>query len=276
MTYLSLASSLNMEHIDSLTDKVGPKTQSTAVPAQMIKNNKAAGFLRSRGYRTVHFRSGWSGTDRNDFADVQIEYGTGDEFAMMLIETTALRSFEPELGLVKTRARNRILSMFRNLEEIPKRREPTFTFAHFVPPHPPYFFGAKGEEVKRPKLKMDGLVWTQKQKYLDQIVFVNNQMKAVIDRILAESKVPPIIVIQADHGSASTFYTEKRGGWRRPTDRQLKERMRILNAFYLPGGDYRGLRRDITPVNTFRLIFNRFLGGRFKPVKDISYYSDYR
>lgn len=275
MTYLSLASSLNMEHIDYLSDKLGPGSTGTAVPALLIRNNKAIAFLRSRGYEIVHFKSGWSGTDRNEFADVEIEYGPGDEFVNMLVETTALRSFQPQLGMVKTRARERILSIFGGLKKIPERQRPTFTFAHLVPPHPPYFFGANGEEVERPKLQMAGMVWTQKQKYLDQVVFVNNQMKSVIESILAKSEKPPIIIIQGDHGSASSFYTDKSGGWLRPTPRQLRERMRVLNAFYLPGGDYSILRPDITPVNSFRLVFNRFLDADFKPRKDISYYSNY-
>ena len=58
--------------------------------------------------------------------------------------------------------------------------------------------------------------------------------------------------------------------------------MRILNAYYLPpikntaGKGNQQLYSIITPVNTFRVIFNEYFGGRFERLPDISYYSAYK
>ena len=49
--------------------------------------------------------------------------------------------------------------------------------------------------------------------------------------------------------------------------------MAILNAYLLPGEVYDNLYQDITPVNTFRLIFNQYLGTDLEILKDESYYS---
>ena len=68
----------------------------------------------------------------------------------------------------------------------------------------------------------------------------------------------PIIIIQGDHGLFSS---------------NLDWRFGILNAYYLPGHNDL-LYPKITPVNTFRLIFNSYFGTDYQLLPDISYYSD--
>ena len=104
---------------------------------------------------------------------------------------------------------------------------------------------------------------------------MNKRVKLAVDEVLAKSDQPPIIIIQGDHGSASTFYTDEKGGWHQPTSIQLKERMRILNAYYLPKGRPDELGPDFTPVNTFRLILNEYLNADLKLLPNYSYFSNY-
>ena len=51
--------------------------------------------------------------------------------------------------------------------------------------------------------------------------------------------------------------------------------MAILNAYYLPGNGGNSLYPAISPVNTFRVVFNAYFGGRFPLLPDTSYYSSY-
>ena len=51
--------------------------------------------------------------------------------------------------------------------------------------------------------------------------------------------------------------------------------MRILNAFYLPKNDSSFLYDSITPVNTFRLIFNRYFNMKYESQEDKSYFTRY-
>jgi hypothetical protein len=78
-----------------------------------------------------------------------------------------------------------------------------------------------------------------------------------VDMILAESDVPPIIILQGDHGP-----------WLQPNDK----RMWILAAMYFPGHKDQ-LYRTITPVNIFRLVFNSYFGGKYERLPDVSYFS---
>ena len=47
--------------------------------------------------------------------------------------------------------------------------------------------------------------------------------------------------------------------------------MGILNAYYFPDSDYRALYATVTPVNTFRIIFNKYFETRFEIIKDEIY-----
>jgi hypothetical protein len=96
--------------------------------------------------------------------------------------------------------------------------------------------------------------------YRDQIIYLNSRLIPILKNIIANSEVPPIIIIQGDHGAV---YTVK------------EERMAILNAYYLPEGRSNHLYENITPVNTFRVIFSHYFNADLELIDDISYYSGY-
>jgi hypothetical protein len=266
-TQLSLASSLNMGFINNLTKLLGKNSRDTSLPYQMISNNKVQKFLKANGYKFVHFSTGWGPTRRNVQADIEYAYlpYVLDEFNRVLLESTALAPLIRPY--VKSHARNRILYNFEKLKEVPEIPEPTFTFAHLIIPHQPYLFDRHGNPVYLGRFEMGGNVWKYKKAYLDQLIYANKKVEEVVDAILRKSKTPPIIVIQSDHGPSSTR------GWDNPSDRLLNERMGILNAYYLPARGKRFLYQSITPVNSFRLIFNYYFGANYKPLKDESYFS---
>lgn len=123
-------------------------------------------------------------------------------------------------------------------------------------------------------------LWKEKEQYLNQLAFVNKKVEGLIDEILSKSEIPPIILLQGDHGSASTFGDSNSADWdgvdwEHPTEIMLRERMRILNAYYLPGQGSALLYDSITPVNTFRLIFNSYFDSNYQLLDDRSYYSNY-
>ena len=109
--------------------------------------------------------------------------------------------------------------------------------------------------------------------------FEKKQVEKIVSEILINSKVPPIIILQADHGPASTFSKDmfwQGAGWKNvPTGNMLKERFGILNAYYLPAVGSDLLYESITPVNTFRLIFDFYFNTNCGLLDDQSYFSNY-
>ena len=52
---------------------------------------------------------------------------------------------------------------------------------------------------------------------------------------------------------------------------ELRQKMGILNAFYLPNVSKDGLHSSVTPVNTFRLIFNLYFDTKLPLLPDETY-----
>jgi hypothetical protein len=105
------------------------------------------------------------------------------------------------------------------------------------------------------------------RRYIDQLVFVNSRMTGVLDAIIAESPVPPVIIVQGDHGPCCFLnHTDFNSSY-------FLDRMSILNAYYLPGGGEEKLYDTITPVNTFRVVLDRYFGTKYELLADRSFYS---
>jgi hypothetical protein len=270
-TFLSLPSSLSFDYINYLADKIGRSSSDLRLPYKMIKNNRAADFLKLRGYVFVHFCSTWGATMRNKYADREIRYEKGvfqDEFLRILIRSTMLTLMDP---LIARNLAEVHLNAFEVLEDIPQMKESTFVFLHCIPPHHPYLFDRYGN------IKTDRTVWNQFRgdvdmwkdgdAYIEQLIFVNSKMKSAVDTILQESEIPPIIIIQSDHGprvcdvSRADF---------------IRARLSNFSAYYLPNGGNEFLYDSVTPVNTFRIIFNHYFGADYELLDDQCYYSGWR
>jgi hypothetical protein len=276
-TFLSLASSLSMKYVNYLSDSLGVTSTDRAVPYRMIQDSRVVNLLKQRGYSFIHFESGWGATGYNKHADINIKCGRWNEFLTILIQTSMLCMFERQL--VGDDARKRILCMFSKLGELHGIAGPKFVFAHMLIPHPPYLFTANGDPVMESTLDMHGSVWKLKSPYIEQLKFTNAKVEKLVDDILRNSSIAPIIILQADHGSASSFnymLKNRRWRWRMPaTDTMLRERMTIFNAYYLPGDAQELLYDSISPVNTFRVIFNHYFRCDYKLLSDRCYFSSY-
>lgn len=250
LTYLSLASSLNMEYLDYLSDEPGINSTDVSAPFSMVVDNRVQRSLRGAGYRFIHFSSGWGATDRNRFADINYRAGVDNDFKTALLQTTMLDLVSPPYAAQK---RRRTQYAFAMIGKIAEMREPTFVFAHLMVPHFPFVFDRDCDAQPRTLG-----VWGFRERrdleaYVDQLICVNTMVVALVEEILAESASPPIIILQADHGPS--------------------EDMAILNAIHLPGDGQSQLYASITPVNTFRLIFNVYFGTELGLLQDRSYFS---
>ncbi len=267
-SFLSMASSLNMEYINYLSETLGVESNDRSIPYKMIENNRVLNYLKERGYKVIHFSSGWGPTNYNQYADlnIAISHTRWNEFNTLLIQTTVLDAFEKKF--FQDVGRRRVLNTFSGLAEVNKIERRKFIFSHIVCPHPPYIFDREGNSVPEAEFDMDNWGEEQKEYYLDQLIYTNKEVKKMIDEILDESENPPVIILQADHGPRNTFIDGKF-----PTEDMFKEGMRILNAIYIPGQKYDLLYDSITPVNTFRVVFNTLFGENYDLLEDTNYNS---
>ncbi len=266
-TQESLASSLNFNYINALSDRfVAGSTDRTGLDA-LIHHGAVRASLEKAGYKTVAFATGFLATELTDadyFLSPGYSWGQLNEFEALLMGTTFARLIQDgnRFGMQTSgseRFRERTLFALDKLDKLSYIKGPKFVFVHLVIPHPPYVFGPTGGPIA-PGEAGDTKTQAGASHYRDQIVYVNSRIMEIVPKIIANSSTPPIIVIQGDHG---------------PTvPSNSRARMSNLHAYYLPGVD-KSIYPTITPVNTFRIIFNTYFGQNLKLLDDTSLYSDY-
>ena len=289
-TGLSLSSTLNMDYVDALVPGLTENSRGRESLWKLIQHSQVRRQLESLGYVTVAFSSGLAGTELTD-ADYYLTAGSVDEnlglvgvspFETLLIQTTLLRLVSdgvvalprllPDVNYPYQVHRERIRSIFDGLKHLPAIDKPKFVFAHIISPHPPFVFAADGSPVT-PDVPFslrftDANKETSSETYIhgygQQVEFVNAQLEEVVQAILAHSEVPPVIVIEGDHGPDSNSGRLS----------YVQERMTNLNAILLPTGPD-GLYPDLTPVNTFRVIFDKVFGADYPLLEDRVYFSQY-
>ena len=282
-TALSLAATLNLRYLDDLA---GSRSEGRLPLRRLISDNAAFRAFRGAGYRVVTFASGFDATESLRADLTLAPPGTLGTFHALVADRTPLWLL---LGKRAEHAphgqhRARILKVF---DELPAASHPsdspTLTFAHVVAPHPPFVFGADGRDVSAREgayTLNDSEGWCRLEghggpdgyaaRYREQVEYITSRVEDAVDRILASSPAPPIILIQGDHGPGSHFDS----GDDRPND--LRERMTILNACYLPEGARGQIHDAITPVNTLRVVLDACLGSKLGTLVDRSYYSAYQ
>jgi len=270
----SLASSLNMNYVHNLIDV--PSNFTSDWPNNYLtSNNMVMKNFKSLGYEIVVFNSGISLTDTLPAEDKNL---CGQEFLNydilnQLFETSMLNPIS--VFLSHDQIRENRLCVFSELTKIvPQMNKPVFVFAHMMLPHSPYIFGENGERVNPESLvvKLEGDD-DNYLGYLDQLKFTNKKMRETINGILENSETKPIIIIQSDHGYNSGFDWEYT--FENNDSKMIKQAMRNINAYYLPQEGGSAFYDGITPVNTFRIIFNEYFGGNYPLLEDKMYFNTY-
>ena len=273
LTFLSLAATLNMRHVDdvaaALIETYGEETKIVEPFYDLIQSPKVAEFFKAKGYRYATFLTNWSGTDRSKTADLKYNFSPllGGEFINVLLRTTVLRSLAPSIAQSH-------LYAFNKIKEIPQLEGPTFTFAHLLLPHNPYVFDRHGNVRNNIPLTLQFKEktgsWANKRAYIEQLLFLNDQVKEIIDHILTNSNIDPIIIIQADHGSATTPFEKAK------IASLTRERLAILNAMRVPEATRNRLYPTITSINTIPILLSTVFEENIPTLPDTSYFSSYR
>jgi hypothetical protein len=286
-SFLSLASSLNMAYLQFAEKEMSEDSLYTLPFRNLIQNSRSRMIFERAGYQIVATGSDFPFTEiKNadrylspyDFNISELEryylattsfelvYGYDWLFSDILLRNIPIPSY--------TTRQNYILHALEILKMRPGLESPKFVFSHLIIPHPPFVFDSAGNRLSpdAPFSPADGEAYQgsaddYQKDYLMQLRFINNEIMKVVEEILEKSTQPPIIIIQSDHGPGSLFYRDWIEG------SCLWERTSILNAFYFPDRNIDSLYDSITPVNTFRVLFNQFFNANYEILKDITYFS---
>lgn len=292
-TPYSLASTLNMQYLQSLLSELDGKTRRIEPLYELISENLVAARLKQLGYRYIHVGSWWDGTSKSAQADLVVDFNAtalGGEFGRAVLRGDPLL-----LIIYRTLNPISVCELFKKqlsfLEQAGGDDRPVFVFAHVLAPHTPILTDAEGEcitPIDYPASGVpDGTAWrTFQAAYAGYVRYINRRFLEIFDRQRAENPNPLVFVLQADEGpyprSLRDYQRLRRKGtdgasfdWREVSDADLAMKFGIMNALYLgePSG-HRALPEvpeTLSPVNNWRLIFAR-LEGRDYPLLPNRYF----
>jgi hypothetical protein len=276
-TYPSLTSSLNMNYLSTLSKDFSPPNKEIDDLYPFLQENAVRLALKNLGYKIVGFESGFS-PDQFQDADYyfspqndiwgELTLGGLNPLESILMQNSAgLVLYDYSLSHPTIRPffdysyitfRNRMLFEMDKLPDLTSIPGPKFTFVHLIAPHNPFAFGPNGEVIVRQTpftLNNDRDAQAMPdftRGYIGEVTYLDERFLSIVDQIMKKSATPPIIIIQGDHG----------------IPRIPKWNMANLNVYYLPEGGEQNLYPSISPVNSFRVIFNTYFGAHLNLLKD--------
>ena len=292
-TLHSLSSSLNIKYVPKNTTEGG--VDDLAYLRVLVANNQVAEQLIEKGYTYLNFMSGYIYS--STLADVNYdvtpsgikeyrlntidpalsadqqearkeEWFNGHirdfslgSFYLTFANTTPLIHIKNALGYLYNKSRERPLwwgdsrrldQLMAELKTVAKKPEATFTVAHFLEPHGPVQYKRDGSKLKEHTWK------PSEKQFFAELEYINEKVIELIKDLIANSPQPPIIILQGDHGTTLGRV------W---TDNNDLRHFQILNAFLLPGQKPETLTKNISPVNSFRVILNHYFDGNYKLIE---------
>jgi Sulfatase len=268
-TFLSLASSLNFTYLDEVPARVGGAAEDWRPIHELILSHRAGAFLRGQGYEYFHLGTWHPSTRWNPQATRNINYYTAvPRAAVQLLDNPLFepvqRAFDSPLIDHRRQHWERIVWQVDDAVRLAAAAGPKFVFLHLLVPHQPYVFDRDGRFVPRDEENRR----TRRENYANQVRAANALMRRLIDGVLERSPSPPVIVVQGDEGPYPDGTEGRNYEWSRATPDILRTRSGILNAYYLPGEHSTSLYASISPVNSFRVVFNAYLGTRLPLLPD--------
>jgi hypothetical protein len=280
-TVFSLGAATNMRYMNDLdADRIA---NPGLTAAQRLQDNLVSRELAAHGYYHAQIGSWWWPTATSPYADHNYSLDALDEFTEAYFKTTLLGHWAPYVPMINDRLDRLRVRHARLAFQLDSVREalhesdrPAFVFMHATMPHPPYVFRADGSYL--PPEEIAEL--TIPAMYVDSVRHANRAALELIDDLLSvPADERPIIIFQSDEGphplavpGVRVSARQDQPDWPGFTDGQLLEKFGIVSAFYLPGPDAPELPPDLSPVNTFRLVFREYLGRHeFDPLPDRSF-----
>ncbi len=279
MTELSLASSFNMNYLDTLGDQyTAGSTDRSGLPS-LIHRSAVRSIFQQMGYRFINFESGFTFTEIRDADEFLIPSYVELEnkgrslqmnaFESLLVKTTGFvivedaqtRWLSPVVDALDMRRIHVVRELYL-LDKLPTlaagEPSPKFVYAHILIPHPPFVFSSQGVNLELPSsYGPDGKGPSEKDYgigYRNQLDYIDARLIPILQQIIADSETPPIIIVQGDHGVDP-------------------KRSFILNAYYLPEQAKSPAWQSISPVNTFRMVLNTYFQGTYPYLPDTNFAS---
>lgn len=288
----SIASTVRMDYHSDIAKALPGERPGNFLPyKKIIERSPVSQNLRQAGYRVYNVGNWWNVTRKQQQAtNILPQYQLtlfGKHILLSELQSQVIgRSFFgillkyiPEIAgktIFSFRfdtPRELYLGQLAEIKQLARQphNSPRFVFGHFLNAHPPYSFMPDGSAPPYSgNDNSDGA--PRSVKYIDQLQYANTTALDLIRTIKAQSKVPPIIIIQSDEGP---YPLPLPADWTTVPAYTLQLKTGILAAYYLPDTSSEQIAPITSSVNAFRFVFNHYFGAQLPYLPDCTYiYND--
>src|SRR5579871_5107157 len=269
-TVFSISSTFNMDYIDKKVGSDGTVTTSIMKANQSLSDNETMAILRKENY-AIHFIAPFKNTIQENGLGHFFDYLVDGQIPRQTLPgsigatiTSDLRSnklyyTKDSLDYVEE-VQQKVAAIHSTIEQIKKttdsnaNRKPNFVYGHVLVPHVPHIFDSTRGFLTYAQSSKLSLFET----YTSQVRYANKIIEELVSYIKANNKRNTIIIIEGDHG------------YRRFPDSLSMYALPNFSAIYFPDQDYTRLYDSLSPVNTFRIIFDQYFHQSFPLLKDSS------
>lgn len=266
-TSLSIGSTFNLQYFNRDIEKTINNTFSLLQGAYSYKKSLLPELLEKNGYDIINH--GLCDIENHPISVQPLftEYST----IAMYFETLWGRITRDILWNITTRLPgfskttpankdfiNRNKTNYTNfLQELKKEADkPKFVVGHVAIPHRPACVDRNGNP--RMMSAEDRTDENHDKLYVEQIIYVNTWIDSLVQVAAAPRKRPLVLIIEGDHGN-------RYATWGRP----IREKQFMnLNTYYFSDKDYSMLYDSISPVNSFRVVLNKYFQAGLPLLKD--------
>ncbi|WP_164972668.1 sulfatase-like hydrolase/transferase [Lacibacter luteus] len=143
-----------------------------------------------------------------------------------------------------------------------KKNQPQFVYAHFQLPHDPFIYDSTGK-LKPPANTININESDQPSAFLEQVKFADNIILQLVLHIIRNNKKNSIILVAGDHGYRNVHGTRSYMVFDN------------FSSYYFPDSNYLNLYSSISPVNSFRVVLNKYFNTGLPLLKDSSIFIPY-
>jgi len=245
-TQKSISNVFNMSQGAELDSVFGNEILSTSVYIRNIQSSEAVKKLIEYNYSFINLSFFDFGEAKHFYDNLWLP--SPNYLGDFLFRDTRLSSYYVKTPFPFYKYNLDIIDSLKKIAELPPKNN-LFVYAHLSTTHAPFCFDRNGKIYEDERGPYPG---DEKKNYLESIMYTNNQLMKIIEKI-ESTKIPSIIIIQGDHGSR--FF---------PQSTNDSEQYTIFNAYFFPDGDYSQLNDSISPENSFRIVFNKYFDGHYK------------
>jgi hypothetical protein len=277
-TTLSLPSLLNAAHVAAAERELPTGSTDPTLMNRLVADNRVARFLKRRGYRYILFPSMWWGsTQASPIADSIVRVWANDGFALEReLSRTELRRVLRRETILDYVHRDEpwdaefVRRTLAGVALLPSLEAPVFAFVHVLNPHWPYVFDRECHIPRR----VEGR--DPRKAYIGQLECLNGLVLATVGRLIHDSKVAPVIILQGDHGSLMRGHWVKHAATARVEAVPASvawERFGAFGAYYLPDSGAAAFGDSVTVVNVMGNVLRHYFGAELPREPDERYLS---